>query len=144
MTIAITTSEYRKPLPTPTPANKPFWDAMREHRFLVPRCDDCGHYAWVPYPACRRCLSERQTWTQVSGVGTIYSYTIVERGPGAFNDESPYAIVVVAMEEDPQYCLVLGNTFEIPLDSLRVDLPVRVVYEEIADEDITIWRFGPA
>ena len=48
---------YLKPLPEVRPENKPFFDALKNHQFVVPRCDDCGDYNWVPYPACRSCLS---------------------------------------------------------------------------------------
>ena len=67
---------YLKPLPEITELNRPFWDALKRHEFTVPRCADCGDYNWVPYPACRSCLSERQAWTlearlsHVSNAGT--------------------------------------------------------------------------
>ena len=76
---------YLKPLPTVSEANRPFFDALAEHRFLVPKCADCGDYNWVPYPACRSCLSENQVWTLVTGDATVFSFTVVHRGPGAFD-----------------------------------------------------------
>ena len=69
---------------------------------MVPRCEDCGDYNWVPYPACRSCLSERQAWTAVSGQGTVYSYTVSHRGPGAFDADVPYAIVLGELAERPR------------------------------------------
>ena len=135
---------YLKPVPEPTELNREFWDGMRRHEFLVPRCLECGHYGWVPYPACRRCLSERQEWTPVSGRATVYSYTVVHRGPGAFNADAPYAIVAAALVEDPKYCVVLGNTVGIRHEDLQVGAEVRIVFEKITDEDVVLWRFGPA
>lgn len=44
---------YLKPLPAISPAHQPFFDALRNHQFVVPKCDNCGDYNWVPYPACR-------------------------------------------------------------------------------------------
>ena len=80
---------YLKPLPAITELNQPFWDALTRHEFVVPRCEDCGDYNWVPCPACRSCLSERQAWTPVSGHGTVYSYTVSYRGPGPSTRRSP-------------------------------------------------------
>ena len=63
----MTTIPYLKPLPEITERGRPFWEGLRRHEFLVPKCNDCGDYNWVPYPACRSCLSEDQVWTKVSG-----------------------------------------------------------------------------
>src|SRR5438046_1271939 len=93
---------YLKPLPAPTEQNKPFWDALRRHAFVVPRCDTCRDFNWPPYPACRSCLSEEQTWTRVSGNATVFSFSIVHRGHGAFNDDVPYNVVLARLAESPR------------------------------------------
>ena len=90
---------YLKPLPAVSPAHQPFFDALRNHQFVVPKCDNCGDYNWVPYPACRSCMSERQTWTPVSGDATLYTFTVCHRGPGAFNAEVPYVIALGELAE---------------------------------------------
>jgi uncharacterized OB-fold protein len=135
---------YLKPLPEVSEENRPFFEGLARHEFLVPRCASCGDFNWVPYPACRSCLSEDQSWTAVSGDATVYSYTLVHRGHGQFNDEAPYAVVMAKLVEEPRPCIVLGNTRGIDNDELAVDMPVRIVYEDIDGEDITLWRFGPA
>ena len=35
---------YNKPLPPITPQSRPFWEAARERRLLLPRCDHCGTF----------------------------------------------------------------------------------------------------
>jgi uncharacterized OB-fold protein len=135
---------YLKPLPDISEGNRPFWEGLARHRFLVPRCRDCGEYNWVPYPACRTCLSEDQAWTEVSGDATVYSYTVVQRGHGAFDAEAPYAVVMAKLAEEPRACIVLGNTRGIANEDLHVGMPLRIVYEDIPEEGVTLWRFGPA
>jgi hypothetical protein len=73
---------YLKPLPQVAEANREFFEGLKRREFLVPKCDQCGDYNWVPYPACRSCLSEDQTWTRVSGEATVYTYSVIYRGPG--------------------------------------------------------------
>jgi len=138
-----TATPYLKPLPEISEANRPFFEGLTRHEFLVPKCDNCGDFNWVPYPACRSCLSESQTWTKVSGDATVYSFTVVHRGHGQFNEEAPYAIVMAKLVEEPRSCIVLGNTRGISNEELEVGLPVKVVYEDIPGEDMTMWRFGP-
>lgn len=135
---------YLKPLPKIDPHNEPFWDGLREHKFLVPKCDDCGDYNWVPYPACRSCLSENQTWTEVSGRGVVFSYSIAYGGSGAWGMEVPYGIIMGKLEEGPRSLVVLASSTGIPLDELRIGMPIKIVYEDVPDENITLYRWSAA
>lgn len=75
----MTTTEWRKPFPTPSPLTQPFWDGTKRGELLVQRCPECGHNVWTPQLACNRCLNESLQWTRVSGRGTIYSFTVMHR-----------------------------------------------------------------
>lgn len=135
---------YLKPLPEVSERNQPFWEGLRAHEFRVPRCRDCGDYNWIPYPACRSCLSERQDWTPVSGEAVVWSFSVVHRGPGAFNDEVPYVVVLAKLREEPRSLIVTGNLVDIDAAEVKVGMPIKVVYEEVPEEDITVYRFAPA
>jgi uncharacterized protein len=135
---------YLKPLPEITEQGRPFWDALKEHRFVVPRCDDCGDYNWVPYPACRSCLSERLTWTAVSGDATLFTYSVVHRGPGAFQADVPYVVALGELVEQPRPCLVLGTLVGSDPGDLRIGMPLKVAYQDIPEEDVTMWRWVAA
>jgi uncharacterized OB-fold protein len=139
----MTTALYRKPLPQIGEENRAFWEGLRQGEFRAPRCRECGNFAWIPYPACRTCLSTDLEWVALSGNGVIFSYTIVHRGPGAFQDDVPYVVVLVEMEEKPQPMLVLAQLDDCPLDQVRIGLPVTVTFHEIPDEDVTLYRFTP-
>jgi uncharacterized OB-fold protein len=135
---------YLKPLPQIEPRNEPFFDGLRQHEFRAPKCLDCGAWNWAPYPACRECLSEKQEWTKVSGAATVYSYTVVHRGPGAFGAEVPYVIVLAKLAEEPRSMLVHANLVDCEPTEVAIGMPIKVVYEAIPDEDITMWHFAPA
>ena len=49
------TAAPRPPRPVITPAGRPFWDGLREHRLLIQRCEGCR--SWIHYPRvrCPRC-----------------------------------------------------------------------------------------
>jgi uncharacterized protein len=131
---------YVKPLPEVREENRPFFEGLKEHKFLLPRCEN-GHYNWPPLPACRTCLSEEQEWVEAKGTGKLYSWTVVHRGPGAFNDDVPYVIALVKLDEEPRSLLVLANTVNTDHADLAIDAPMKVAYEDIPDEDITLWKF---
>ena len=120
---------YLKPLPDTTVLNQPFWDGLRLREFRVPKCSDCGDYNWIPYPACRSCYSENQEWVPVSGDATVWSFSVVHRCPGAFNDEVPYVVVLAKLAEEPRSLIVTGNLVDVDPADVRIGMPIKVVYQ---------------
>jgi uncharacterized OB-fold protein len=136
---------YLKPLPNPTAMNEPFWEGLKEREFRVPQCQSCGDYHWVPYPACKTCLSEDLKWVPVSGDATVWSYSVVHRGAGAFAEDAPYVVVLAKLAEEPRPCIVTGLIVDLDdPESVTIGMPLKVVYEDIPDEDITMFHFAPA
>ena len=77
-----------------------WWDATREQRFLLQRCEACGHHQHYPRAICTACGSLALIYVQASGRGTIYSFTEVARAPHpAF--EPPYVVALIRLEEGP-------------------------------------------
>ena len=70
---------YEKPLPNVTREDRPFWQAAREHRFVLPRCTNCGHVFFPPYLSCPRCLSFELEWMEASGKGTPSRASLANR-----------------------------------------------------------------
>jgi len=132
---------YLKPLPEISDLNRPFWEGLQRHELRVPRCADCGDFNWVPYPACRSCLSENQRWTVVSGDATVFSFTVVHRGPGAFDADVPYVLALGQLVEQPRPCNVLANLVGVDPEAVRIGMPIRLGYVEIPDEDVTMYEW---
>jgi uncharacterized OB-fold protein len=128
-----------QPQPAPTALSRPFWQAAREKRLVLQRCADCGAYRWTPQILCVRCHSESYAWTQVSGRGFVYSFTVVHRAPTAAF-ATPYVIAVVTLEEGP---LMLTNIVGCEPDDVHIDMQVEVVFEPVSD-DVNVYRFRPA
>jgi len=141
--VVTASTPYLKPLPEISDLNRPFWDALARHEFALPRCDECGDYNWVPYPACRSCLSERQTWTPVSGDATVFSFTVVHRGPGAFDADVPYVLTLGQLVEQPRACNVLAVLEGVDPGDVRIGMPIRIGYVDIPDEGVTMYRWVP-
>ena len=81
------------PLPVPAPDRTPetdeFWDATATGRLLLARCDACGTVIWYPKTCCPGCGGLSVSWDQASGLGTIYSFSVVHRVSGPFRDAVP-------------------------------------------------------
>jgi hypothetical protein len=127
-------------LPKPTPLTKPFWDAAREGRLLMPRRKD-GTYFWYPRALTPGTLDEDYTWAELSGRGTVHSFTIDRRGTHpAFAGQVPYVIAIVELDEGPR---MTTNLVGVDIDAVRVGMRVVAAFEPATDA-ITLVRFRPA
>jgi hypothetical protein len=50
-------------------------------------------------------------------------------------------IALAELTEQPRPCLVLGNLVGTPVEDVRIGMPLTIAYQEIPDEDITMWRW---
>ncbi len=127
-------------IPGQTELTAPYWDAAREGRLVVQECRECGQLRHPPLPSCPNCHGSLLGWREVSGAGTVYSYTVVRHPTHfAFADQIPYVIAVVALAEGPW--LVSGVTGCEP-DQVRVGMEVRACFREVAD-GVTLPYFEP-
>ena len=129
-----------KPTPSPNEVTQFFWDAAREHKLVIQRCDECGRYIHWPQLRCPRCGSDRLTPSQVSGKGNIYSFCVVHH---VFHPafEVPYNLAIVELEEQPGLRM-LTNIVDCPHDALSVGMPVEVTFED--GDGFTLPQFRPA
>lgn len=133
-------ADYRKPLPVPSAVSVPFWDGLREGQLRVQRCSGCGRHIFFPRSLCPHCLSQALEWVTVSGRGKLYSYTVVRRAfHPAFQEDVPYVYAIVELGEGPR---VTSNVVNCPLEALRVDMPLRAVYDSVTPE-VTLLKFEP-
>lgn len=128
-------------IPGQTELTAPYWAAARERRLVAQECRACGRIWHPPLPACPHCHATGLGWRDLSGAGTVYSYTIVRHPTHfAFAGQVPYVIAIVELAEGPW--LVSGVTGCAP-DQVRVGMAVRACFREVAD-GVTLPYFEPA
>ena len=116
--------------PGVTLETQPFWDATREGRLVLPRCDDCEYVIWYPRRFCPACGSRNVSWFDAAGTGTVYTYTIVTKGTGSYRDAGPYVVAFVELDEGPR---LMTNIVDTPTDSVAVGQRVTVVFTPTED-----------
>ena len=70
-----------RPAPILTDDNAAFWDAAREHRLVAQRCASCRRLRHPPRPMCPQCRSLDVELVDLSGRGTVYSFSIIHYPP---------------------------------------------------------------
>jgi len=99
-------------------------------------CSDCGVFSFPPRGDCPECLSGAFDFHEVSGRGTIYTYSEVAAAPTGFDDIAPYTVAVVDLEEGGRLLAWTGET----IDEVEIGMPIQVVpriFEEL--EDIRVY-----
>jgi uncharacterized protein len=130
----------KKPVPRPAPESIPYWQAARQKRLDLPRCNACGKFWFPPSRSCPHCLATEFAWTPVSGVGKVFSFVTFHRVyHPAFAQEVPYVVALIELEEGPR---LLSNIVGVALEAVRCDMPVKVVFDNVA-EDVVVPKFTP-
>ncbi|MEY2453355.1 MAG: hypothetical protein QOD92_2929 [Acidimicrobiaceae bacterium] len=128
--------------PQPTPETEPFWHGCRDGVLTLQWCRPCDAAYFPPSPYCPRCLSDDVEWRVASGRGRLHTYVISHRAAPGFEDDVPYAIAIVELDEGPR---MMSNITGIPNtpDHLVLDMELRVRFEPRGD-GVQVPVFGPA
>jgi uncharacterized OB-fold protein len=131
----------KRPIPEPTPETEEFWAGARRGELRIQRCNTCGNAYFFPRPFCPLCSSKDVAWFTASGRGKLYSYVINHRPAYGFQDDVPYVIAVVQLDEGPRMMTNIIGVEPTP-ERLPIDLPVEVTWEK-QDDTITLPLFRP-
>ena len=67
---------------------------------------------------------------ELSGAGTVYSFTVVRQAPAGLDTEAPYILAMVMLEEGP---MVTAQLTDCDPDDVAIDLPVEMVTRQLRD-----------
>jgi uncharacterized protein len=123
--------------PVLTARNTPFWTGGANGELLIARCQTCGWWLHPPQPVCRNCRGRDVRPEAVSGLGTVWSYTVnrYEWSPGL---TPPYVIAEVELAEQSGLRLL---TSIVDCDEITIGMDVRVRFEQAGDAWVPV--FGP-
>jgi uncharacterized OB-fold protein len=107
------------------------------------RCRTCGTVYFPAPEVCARCQGQDLEPADLSGRGTVYTYTVVRQSTPEFR--TPYVLVYVDL---PEGVRVLGQLVDCEVEAVRVGMPVEVVFQEVGKDPqgrpVVGWRFRPA
>ena len=128
------------PLPVPTIDNQEFWDACNRKELVIQHCPRCDVFRHPPRPLCPGCRKGNLGWKQVSGLGTIYSYTITHQAiHPALKDRVPWAVIMVDLDEGVR---MISHLVYCPVEDIRIGMRVEVLFEEV-EAGVTLPYFHP-
>ena len=81
-------------------------EALKENKLLGLKCQDCGFITVPPKMVCRQCTGLNLEIMELKVSGKIQTYTTVNVASEGREDECPYTIVMVELDEGPW---IMGN-----------------------------------
>lgn len=135
-------SAFSRPMPIPTPTTKPFWDALAEHKIRIQYSPSSGRYVFYPRVLAPGTLADDLQWREISGAGTLYTFTVAYRAVAPhFAEHVPQLLAVVQWDEGPRFATEIVNAEPA---QLTVGMRVSPVFLDCPDDGVTLLQYQPA
>lgn len=130
-------AENGRPIPRRTPTSAPYFDAARAGRLSLQKCPRDGFF-FYPRSRCPECLQADWSWEDVSGRGTLYSYTVDRVGlDPAQRERIPLIVALVELDEGPR---LTTNLVDCTPESISIGMTVSVTFEDLGEETLIHFR----
>ena len=105
------------------------WRLRQQRYALVGEvCPSCEQRIFPPRDLCPDCGQEARELYQFSGRGEVYSFTTVYQAPAGFEQEAPYPMAMVRLEEGP---LVTAQLTDLGDRAVQIGMPVEMVTRKL-------------
>ena len=105
------------------------WRLRKQRYGLVGEvCGHCDAKVFPPRDICPECGEEAKTLYTFSGRGEVYSYTTVFDAPAGFDDNTPYTVAMIRLDEGP---LVTAQLTDLDNKQVEIGMPVEMVTRKL-------------
>ena len=98
---------------------KDYDEALKQNRLLGLKCRSCGTITVPPKMVCRQCASEEMDIIELKGRGKIKTFTTVFVAAEGREEEVPYTIVMVELDDGPW---IMGNLEGVEPEQATMDI----------------------
>lgn len=121
-----------------------FWREIPQRYNLVGnKCERCDTVYFPPKESCPKCRRKslgKMKEYKLSGTGEIITYTIIHVGPENFENQTPYPIAIVKLDEGPQ---ITAQIVDCDLKDVKIGKKVESTFRKIQqDGDIGAIYYG--
>lgn len=114
-----------------------FWrETPRRYNLGGSKCGVCNTVYFPPRSVCPTCPRHRDTIAkmapfQLSGDGTVYSFSIVHEAAEGFEMQVPYVLALVKTVEGP---MLTGQVVDLNPPEVSIGLRVRATFRKLREE----------
>ena len=108
------------------------WRLKKQRYALVgEQCPHCDAKIFPPRDVCPECGGEAKTAYAFSGKGEVYSFTRMGNAPAGFEEQSPYTVALIKLEEGP---IVTAQLTDLGDQDVQIGMPVEMVTRKLRSD----------
>jgi len=115
-----------------------FWrEIPQRYNFIGNKCGTCERVFFPPRescPYCRRKSIGNIKELKLTGKGEVVTYTIIHIGPEDFEEQTPYPIAIIKLDEGPQ---ITAQIVDCPLEEVKIGMKVENTFRKIQQDGHT-------
>ncbi len=97
----------------------------QRYRLIGEKCPQCGADIFPPRDVCPECSEPAKMLYTFVGKGTVYSYTTIVDAPEGFENQVPYVVALVKLDEGPLITAQLTDLDGPPEIGMKVEMVTR-------------------
>ncbi|MBN8963468.1 MAG: Zn-ribbon domain-containing OB-fold protein [Rhizobiales bacterium] len=108
-----------------------YWQAAKNNKLMLRRCNACGEVHFMPRYLCPTCWSEDLEWFEARGKGKVHSFSIIRRASSAaYATRVPYVVALIDLDEGPR---MMSNIVGPDALDIAIGDAVTLEFEERGD-----------
>ncbi|MBI9045750.1 MAG: Zn-ribbon domain-containing OB-fold protein [Anaerolineaceae bacterium] len=108
------------------------WRVKQQRYGLIgEQCPHCEGMIFPPRDICPHCGGEAKEPYAFSGKGQVYSFTTMHDAPSGYQENTPYVVALVELEEGP---IVTAQLTDLEDDFVEIGMPVEMVTRKLRDD----------
>ncbi len=108
------------------------WRLKKQRYALVGEvCPHCDAKLFPPRDVCPECGGEARKPYAFSGRGEVFSYTIMQDAPSGYDEQAPYTVALIKLEEGP---VVTAQLTDLGQQPVEIGMPVEMVTRKIRQD----------
>ena len=94
-------------------------------------CSKCGERSFPPRQVCPQCGADVDQVYAFNGRGQVFSFTTIYEPPSGFEENAPYTVALVKLEEGP---LVTAQLTDLGGNKPEIGMPVEMVTRRLRQD----------
>jgi len=115
-----------------------FWrEIPQRYNLIGNQCGSCDKVFFPPRvscPYCRRKSIGKMTEKKLSGNGEIVTYSILHVGPEDFENQVPYPIAIIQLDEGPR---ITAQIIDCDINDVKIGVRVKSTFRKIQQDGST-------
>lgn len=108
------------------------WRLKKQRYSLVGEvCPHCDSKIFPPRDICPDCGQEAKELYSFSGRGEVYSFTTVYNAPAGYEENAPYTVALIKLNEGP---MVTAQLTDLENRQVEIGTPVEMVTRKLRND----------